>query len=252
MSTATPVPPPSKIFGSLGEFYKEYFEVLFSNFWMVGIAFLALAIPYFGLTQWLALMLVGDQMFSRSVLGLFAKVGVLLFISLVSYQLVSVLLASVLAGQLGTPKVNPLNALRWAALRLPSVVGHSLISSMAVLLGALFLVLPGIYVALRLFPVPYVALFEPGVAPLSCSWELTRDRTLDMVLALVGLAILLLIANVVVGLAAALIPPFTGFHTLIEGVNLFLACVPPTVFWLLLYGWYRNETTMFQTALSDV
>src|SRR5690606_9455159 len=73
-------------------------------------------------------------------------------------------------------------ALLLASRRIPRVIGWSILSWSAVLAGLLCLLLPGLYVALRLFPVMFVALFEPSTNPLKRSWELTRYRVLEVFL----------------------------------------------------------------------
>jgi hypothetical protein len=121
-----------------------------------------------------------------------------------------VLLAVILSVRLGATS-GPMNlALKEGIRRLPRVIGYSLLMTLVVMAGSVCLIIPGVYLALRLFPMTYVALFEPGENVFKRSWELTENRTSEVFLCSVAMVVIALPAAMILGLAVNQFPGFSG------------------------------------------
>ncbi len=132
-------------------------------------------------------------------------------------------------------------ALTIALRRLPRVIGYSFVALCAFVAGFMCLILPGIYLGLRLFPITLVALFEPNVNALKRSWEITRYRTLEVFISYLLILVITLVPSLVIGLAVGFLPPFPGSGFLSVTLTTLLSYSIPFVFWLLLYGWFRAD-----------
>lgn len=142
---------------------------------------------------------------------------------------------------LGATTIPLGQALSIAARRLPRVIGYSLVAFCAFAAGLICLILPGLYLAMRLFPVALVALFEPDVNALKRSWEFTQHRTLEVVISYVLVLAATFVSSLAIGLTIGLLPSIPGFMFLSATLNTLLTYTIPFVFWLLLYGWFRAD-----------
>jgi len=201
------------------------------------------------LTDWLTRVLFPHQVPELSQKSLVAY-GLLFGFGWMFNYVPALALTSILASRLAGRTLG--EALSWAGKRAPFVIGYTLPAMLAVLAGMLCLVLPGIYLALRLFPVFQVALFEPDQQPLTRSWELTRDRALEVFLASVGLGCVLLPLGISPIFVSALTAnsPVAGWVA--QTVNLIFGAVVQSVFWLQLYGWFREEMNPSGLGFAEV
>jgi len=111
-----------------------------------------------------------------------------------------------------------------------------------IIVAAIPLVIPGIYVAFRLVAVANVALFEPGANAFKRSWELTRDRALVVLVIVIGIAAIQTAYGAALGLLGILLPPAGAVDWGIRFAISLLGWTIPCVFLLVLYGGLRGET----------
>lgn len=149
--------------------------------------------------------------------------------------------AAAVSVALGATTIPLGEALSIAARRLPRVVGYSFLAICTIFAGLVCLVLPGLYLILRLFPVAQVALFEPNVNVFRRSWELTQHRTLEVFICYIGVLAATLILSLAIGLTIGFLPSIPGLALLGGTLEVLLAYTIPLVFWLLLYGWFRAD-----------
>jgi len=170
----------------------------------------------------------------------------LLFIALLAgwMTLISALncfVAAVVSVALGATTIPLSQALTLAARRLPHVVGYSLLAMCVIFAGLICLILPGIYLTLRLFPVAQVALFEPNANVFKRSWELTQHRSLEVFICYLGVVVATFVPSLAIGLTIGLLPSIPGLALLGATLESLLGYTIPPVFWLLLYGWFRAD-----------
>lgn len=157
-------------------------------------------------------------------------------------SMLSAFVSTVVSVALGATTIPLGHALTVAVRRLPRVVGYSFLAMCTIAAGLLFLILPGLYLILRLFPVAQVALFEPNVNVFQRSWELTQHRTLEVFISYLGVLVATFIPSLAIGITIGFLPSIPGLIFLANTLEVLLTYTLPLVFWLLLYGWFRADT----------
>ena len=156
-----------------------------------------------------------------------------------------VFLTHLIAAKMRSPDATLEASFAPALARAPTVLLWSFISTLAVIVGAVFLILPGVYIALRVFFVVPVAVLTPGRNPIAESWRLTRNnliRPLVCLLVIVAAIVVVLMLTAIPTLLAQLIGVFAQAVSFVsnwitEVVSLGVVVVPA----LLLYGWALAE-----------
>ena len=152
--------------------------------------------------------------------------------------------------QLGATN-GPMSAAVWEGMRrLPRVIGYSSLMVLTVFAGFVCLVIPGIYLVLRLFPATYVALFEPTENVFQRSWQLTKDRTFEIFISLIAAFVAIAVAGRLLGFAMGQIPAFPGLSLVGQTLNTLTGWTLPSVFWLLLYSGLRADMPVIHYGSS--
>lgn len=149
--------------------------------------------------------------------------------------------AAAVSVSLGATKTSLGQALPIAGRRLPRVIGYSLLTVCTIFAGLVCLILPGLYLVLRLFPVAQVALFEPNVNVFKRSWELTQHRTLEVFICYIIVLVATFVLSLAIGLTTGLLPSYPGLSFVSSTLLALLTYTIPLVFWVLLYGWFRAD-----------
>jgi len=109
------------------------------------------------------------------------------------------------------------------------VLGYSLVASLAIVLGLICLIVPGLYLLVKIGLAPYFYLIgEPGRNPLATAWTRTRDRFwLTAAMIFVSGVILEVLAYAAGGIVAvaALLSPFAGALAIPVAFALFLVAM---------------------------
>lgn len=155
-------------------------------------------------------------------------------------------LTHLIAAQMHSSDAAVKASLAAAAERAPTVLLWSLVSMLAVVVGAIFLIVPGVYIALRVFLVVPVAVLAPDKNPIAESWRLTQDSLfrpfvclLVIVAAIVAVVMLTAIPSLLAQLVGGVFAQTISFGSnwITEAVSLGFSVVPA----LLLYGWEVAE-----------
>ncbi len=256
--SSSPVAPPSITFDDVQDYLRGFSRMAARHIVLVAglCAILGLGSVFLfdGLMELLFTYAINDSAgeVQQPQYWLFwSKFGFLLATFFVIYEAGTAVLAVGFASRLVEPAVPMSVAIGWAVKRFPLVVFYSLTAAVAVLAGCLAFVLPGVYLAFRLFPVGCVALFEPDENPISRSWEITRNRGSDTCLATCGVWVMLILALFGVGAANYLAPVFPGKDWILNWVQFCLQFGLPTLGLLLLYGWYQAEAPPVEPTKPD-
>jgi hypothetical protein len=240
---------PQERFGSPFGFVKRYCEVLVRHCGLI-IGFLLVSnLPVLLITELVKPSLLIEQ----TILGATYQSIALVFLwvvwaCIVIFQVNA--LTVLLAGRLMPQPMTVSQALRWSLARVPAVFLWSLVAAVIVFAGFLLLIIPGVYLLGRLLPVVEVALFEPGVNPLRRSWEITRGRVLDVLLTWLGVAAVWLPFGLLSSYLLSYLPSFREVDQVQAAANVLLGQGLSVPFWLLLYGWFREETVSPEAARS--
>lgn len=130
--------------------------------------------------------------------AVYAGAGGVIFLVVFSYLVYGAVTYGTIRDMQGRPAPFGEILSRGVSTFLP-VLGVSIVSSMAIFIGLIFLVVPGIIIALMVYvAIPVVVIERPGVfESLSRSAELTKDFRGKIF----GLAVVILLINMVVGVA---------------------------------------------------
>lgn len=120
-------------------------------------------------------------------------------------------------------------ALKMAVALLPLVFVVQLIAGVAFMFGILLLILPGIYLAIKFLLVSVVIVAEPERSPIAVlqrSWRLTRGNSLRIfgffLIIIIVAFVATLVANLIIGLPAALLLPDNLAEAITSVVSLML------------------------------
>lgn len=229
--------PPKESFSGVGAFIKRFFSLIAQN--IVLLLSVSIGVAVLGV--------VGTQVFtgmlssqSEPVL-MYLMMGLYMLLSIAAVYFIYVLLAVILSVRLRATS-GPMNAAVTEGIRrLPRVIGYSLLMALVIMAGFVCLVIPGIYLGLRLFPVTYVALFEPDQNVFQRSWQLTEYRTFEAFLCLVAMVVIAAPVGMILGGAMSQLPGFPGSLVLGQTIEALTSYVFPSVFWFLLYIWFRED-----------
>ena len=236
MSPFSELTPPLESFSGIPAFLKRLVQICLGTMpWLLlGSAVIASVQVSFGSLSPMAQQLgFSWQLFV--LLALIVAGWIILTAALNAFIVATVSVA------LGATTVPLGQALTTVARRLPRVVGYFFVVLCVLCVGFVCLILPGIYLTLRLFPVVLVALFEPNVNPLRRSWELTQYRTLEVFISYVLILVATFVTTIAIGLTISLMPSIPGLVFLVTTLTILLTYTIPFVFWLLLYGWFRAD-----------
>ena len=240
----THVPPPARTYKGMEEFWTHSFSLmgrfaapLIATGFAANAVVSALSWAVFGFPQEF------DESQTEALLGPTLAIGVAGYVVTIG---AAVFLTHFIAARMSSPSAPLESSLRATAGRAPAALVWSLVTTLAVIVGLVFLVVPGVYVALRLFLVLPAAVLNPAVNPLAESWRLTRSSLVRPLICW----LVIIAASLVIGVLTA-IPSLLG--TLVGGVfseivlfgsgwvtyalTLGLTAAPA----LLLYGWELAE-----------
>lgn len=228
--------PPTEPFSGVGAFFKRFFSVSAQNAVLLLAA--AFGAGLISAANARAVEILAPQL---SIQAMYVFAAVHLCGLIVCAYLTYVLIAIMISVQLGTTD-GPASAAVWEGMRrLPRVIGYSLLMMLAVLAGFVCLVIPGIYLSLRLFPVTYVALFEPAENVFQRSWKITEYRAFEVFISLIAAAVATTVAGGLLWFIIGQVPAFPGSSLIGQTLTALMSWILPGVFWLLLYSGFRAE-----------
>ena len=112
---------------------------------------------------------------------------------------------------------------------------YTIVSVALTLICLVALILPGIYLMVRLIVVSEVILYERGGNPIARSWKLTENNALLSFFALIGIMVISTIPATVVAAGAALFPESIWIQVGLEVLEAILGFGVPAIFSLVLY-----------------
>lgn len=120
----------------------------------------------------------------------------------------------------------------------------SLIPGVRTLIGVVLFPLsqlPLAYLLIRLWPLPFVVWSEFRVAPVARSWDLTKNRTLNVVVPLLAIGTVLWPARIAARIALEQMPLTIPSQLLGAAFEVLLGWTLPVVLALLTYSWLRAD-----------
>lgn len=131
-----------------------------------------------------------DSYFSvNTVIAVICAIAITVFISVIRYRYLKM-------AAMGEENIDMTGLIKSSIRLCLTYIVKSVVASVLTIIGLLFCILPGLYIALRLMFVPMVAANEPELGiekTISLSWSMTRGRVLQ----LLGYGIAACLINVV-------------------------------------------------------
>jgi hypothetical protein len=233
---------PSEVYRGIPGISLRFFDAVFQN-WIELLAISAVI----GLIT--AVSSVGVSMLWTE--GAAGTEFVVETISIVLGTIYGTLVCVLLSVRMGGTSLSVREAFAVGARRLPRVIAVSLACFIIVTIGFVLLIVPGIWLSIRLYLAGYVALFEPERNAFQRSWQLTRGHTWQTALLLLITAALIIPATILIALFTALVPPFPGSNVLSTALDSLVVYGLPSVLGLLAFGWFRIDRRRWHPPIAS-
>lgn len=224
--------PPSEVYRGISGISLRFLDIVFQN-WIELIAITAVMGIATAATT-IGVRLMGTEGATGTE---FLVESIALILGAISGVLVSVLVSV----RMGGTSLSLREAFTVGAKRIPRVVIVSLACLVMISLGFVLLIIPGVWLSIRLYLAGYVALFEPNRNPFQRSWQLTRGHAWQIAMLLLLTVALALPAAILNEIFTALAPPFLGSSILLATLEGLTGYGLPSVLGLLAFGWFRIE-----------